>query len=402
MEGLPITLERAVVAARGKMLQTRQVSLELSVKQVRTRSERKAFVRLPNTIMGDDPCWAPPLESERLDFIDPRVNPFFRHGEAALFLAYRGGNSVGRISAQVDFLQEPDGDGRTGLFGFFDAIDDAEVVSALVAASRSWLRSRDCAKMVGPFTFTINGESGVLVEGFDTPPFIIMNHNPPYYGARLEEQGLRKAKDLYAWHCGRVDIPERNRLAALRAREMRTLTLRNMDFSRLHDEARHLAAIANSTLSGNWGFIPFAEEDLYCILKELRPIADPALMFFAEINGEPAAVSISLPNVNEFLRDLRAGPALIRQIRLAWRLAIRRPTGARVALLGVSERFRGRRDFAGLSLLIYAETQERLLAAGYREFEFSWTLEDNTKIHNAIRRVGGRLYKVYRTYETTL
>jgi hypothetical protein len=374
----------------------------IAVRPVRTRADRAAFIEVPYALHGGDPHWVPPLRFERRELLDPRKNPFFEHGEAELFVAWRGGRPVGRISAQLDRLHHERHDAGEGFFGFFDAPDDPDVVAALWRAAEAWHRERGHRRVLGPFSFTINGEMGVLVDGFDSPPFLMMNHNPPYYGARLEALGLRKAKDVFAWRYVPGELNEATRQIAEYTRGVPGLRLRPLDARRMDAEVRTVMTIFNEAWSNNWGYLPFTERELAKMAQEFRLLLDPRVAFVAEIDGEPAAMALSLPNLNEAIADLKGSLFPTGLAKLLWRVKVRGLSSLRLVLLGIRPKFRGRPELKGLSVLLYVETHQQAVAAGYHLGELSWTLEDNDKINQGIRLMGGEPYKTYRVYTKAL
>ncbi|RME75998.1 MAG: hypothetical protein D6776_02070 [Planctomycetota bacterium] len=375
----------------------------IEVRPVTTGRDRRRFVDLEWRCKRDLPHWVPPLRLERRELIDPRKNPFFEHGEAQLFLAWRGGEPIGRISAQIDRLHlERHGD-ATGFFGFFDAPNDPEVAAALWEAARGWLRERGMERARGPFQLNINGESGLLVDGFDTPPSLMMPHNPPYYAALLEGLGFEKAKDLYAWRYEPGELSATTREIADKTRAAPGLRLRSVDTRRLREEVRTIMTIFNEAWENNWGFVPLTERELDKMAAEFRLIIDPALALIAEIEGEPAAMALALPNLNAVIGDLDGRLLPFGWAKLLWRLKVRKPDSARLVLLGIRPKFRRRRALKGLSVLLYAEIHTRGTAAGYTgASELSWTLEDNRRINQGIALMGGKRYKTYRIYERAL
>ncbi len=376
--------------------------MNVEVRPVRTRAERRAFLELPYALLGGDPHWVPPLRLERRELLDPRKNPFFEHGEAELFVAWRDGRPVGRVSAQLDRLHHERHDPREGFFGFFDAPDDADVVAALWRAVEDWHRRKGHRRVLGPFGFTINGEMGVLVDGFDSPPFVMMNHNPPYYAARLEALGLRKAKDVFAWRYVPGELNEPTRQIAEHTRGVPGLRLRPLDARRMDAEVRTVMTIFNEAWSDNWGYLPFTESELRKMAREFKLLLDPRVAFVAEIDGEPAAMALSLPNLNEAIADLEGALFPTGLAKLLWRVKVRGLSSLRLVLLGIRPKFRGRPELKGLSVLLYVESHQQAVAAGYRQGELSWTLEDNDKINQGIRLMGGVPYKTYRVYAKDL
>jgi hypothetical protein len=374
----------------------------VEVRPVRTPGERKAFVRVQFDLLRGDPQWVPPLVLERLELLDPRKNPFFEHGEAELFVAWRGGRPVGRISAQLDRLHHERHDPAEGFFGFFDAPDDPEVVGALWRAVEDWHRARGHRRVLGPFSFTINGEMGVLIDGFDTPPFLMMNHNPPYYAARLEALGLTRAKDVFAWRYVPGELNDATRQIAEYTRSVPGVKLRRLDPKRLDAEVRTVMTIFNEAWSSNWGYLPFTENELSKMAREFKLLLDPRVAFVVEVDGEPAAMALSMPNLNEAIRDLDGRLLPTGLFKLLWRLKVKGLRSLRLILLGIRPKFRGRPELKGLSVLLYVETHLQAVAAGYDLGELSWTLEDNEKINNGIRLMGGVPYKTYRVFQKAL
>jgi hypothetical protein len=377
--------------------------VSVEVRAVRTKAERAAFIDLPYALHRHLPHWIPPLRLERAELLDPKHNPFFEHGEVELLVAWRDGRPVGRITAHVDRLHLERHQDQTGFFGFFDAPDDAEVVQALVDACAAWHRPKGHTRLLGPYSFNINGEVGVLVDGFDTPPAILMTHNPPYYDARLTAAGFVKAKDLFAWRYLPGQLSAATRQLAEACRQAPGLTVRTVDPKRLEDEVRTVMMIFNEAWSGNWGYLPFTEHELTNLAKELKLVYDPHMIFIACVDGEPAAMSLCLPNVNEALVGLDGRLFPFGLLRLLWRTKVRRVSSARLLLLGIRPKFRGRSDLKFLSVLLYAETHNVGVARGYTGAnEVGWTLEDNVKINHGIELMGAEKYKTYRVYEKAL
>jgi hypothetical protein len=229
------------------------------------------FIRLPLRLNKGDPAWRPPLLQERREALSPKSNPFFQHAEAAFFLAVRDGEDVGRISAQIDQLAPPDPRGPAGWFGMIAGENDDAVFEALFAAAEAWLRERGCVWSLGPFNLSVNEEVGLLVDGFDTPPMVMMGHDQPYVGQRVEAQGYKKAKDVFAWlYDITVDVPP-----AVRRRIERTrrpgITVRHLNFKQYDKEVADLTSIVNDAWSDNWGFTPLTVEETRHLAKSLKP-----------------------------------------------------------------------------------------------------------------------------------
>ena len=376
----------------------------IEIVEARSRAEMERFIRLPLRLNARDPAWSPPLLMERREALSPKVNPFFAHAEAAFFLARRDGRDVGRISAQIDHLAPEDPDGPTGGFGMIAAEDDAEVFAALTGAAEAWLKDRGRVRVAGPFNLSINEEVGLLVDGFGTPPMLMMGHDPAYTAGRLEEQGYAKLKDLYAYICDTAtDIPK-----AARSRIERStpagVRLRPLDMNRFDEDVRTLTAIFNDAWAGNWGFTPLTEAETEHLGKSLKLLINPRLVWFAEIGGEAAGFGVCLPNLNEAVRDLNGRLLPFGLMKMLWRLKVKGVSTGRVPLMGVKRKFVGEGDYRGalLPFLIIDAMRREALKLGIKRVEMSWILEDNRPMRRIIETVGGERYKTYRVYDKAL
>lgn len=373
----------------------------LSVTPVAGRRQRETFIRLPGQLSADDPNWVEPLWFERRRFLTPKHNPFFAHAEVALWLAWRDGRAVGRISAQIDRLAPEIAGLKPGFFGMLAAEDDPETLAALFAAAERWLSERGVQAVRGPFDFSVNQTSGLLVEGFDLPPSLMMGHDQPWLAPMVEAQGYAKAQDLVAYRMDCSEgLPPRPRKLAERASE--GVTIRSIDMKRYQDEIKLITGIFNDAWAGNWGFIPLTEAEIDAMAAEMKPIIDPGLVKIAEIHGEPAGFIVLLPNVNEAIADLGGRLLPFGWLKLLWRLKVRGMRTGRVPLMGVTRAHA--RSVLGKLLplkLIYA-LQTRGRAHDLRELELSWLLEDNWPVRRVVESVGGKHVKTYRVYEKRL
>jgi GNAT superfamily N-acetyltransferase len=378
-------------------------SSSIEIRPVASRADRKAFLDLPHELYRNDPAWVPPLYLEQRELITPGKNPFFEHAEAALFLALQDGRPVGRVSAQVDreFLRVHQQ--NVGFFGFFEAIEDQQVADGLLNAAEQWLRGRGMQSVRGPFTLSINEYAGLLVEGFDTPPFVMMAHHLPYYKGLIEKAGYQKAKDLISFRYDpSVPVPQMSAEVADEVAKEPGLRIREVDKKNLLHDLKIVLDIFNQAWSKNWGFVPLTENEVKKAAKDLSLILEPKLALIAEYNGEPAAIGIAIPDLNEALRDLRGRLFPFGLFKLLWRVKVRRLRGARLTLLGVLPRYRGSAIGRGVSVLLYVEAHRRGTALGLTRGECGWTLEDNEKINRGIEMMGGVPYKRYRVFEKPL
>src|SRR4051812_14409829 len=245
----------------------------LEVSEVKTRRERDAFIKFQWTIYRHDPAWVPPLLLERKEFLDREKHPFYKHGDAALFLARRDGKIVGRIMASDDPNYNALHEANVGCFGLFECIDDAEVAAALVAAAERWVRGKGRTEIMGPIDYSTNYVCALLIEGFQYPPTLLTSHNPPYYAALIERCGFSKAKDWYAWWFSQpIEAAARLRRIARRALRQEPLTIRPVNMRKIDEESGRLRAIYNQAWEKNWGFVPFTEAEFHHLVKELKPL----------------------------------------------------------------------------------------------------------------------------------
>ena len=359
------------------------------------------WLDVPGTIQGQDPCWVAPLRMEQRRLLDRRKNPFFRRGDAEFFLARRADRCLGRISAHTALPMAGLSAETPGTFGFFECEQDPAAASQLLRAAESWLSARGARTVLGPMNFSLNAECGVLVDGFDSPPFLLMNHNPPYYGLLLESAGYRKRKDLYAWRYTVGAMPAELLRLAERVRKRSGLTLRPLDPGHFDRDARAILRLFNDAWKDNWGFTPMHPEEFDDAIRELKRIVDPELVLIAEKEGRQVAIAVSVPNLNEALAGLDGRLFPFGVFKLLWRLKVKRTKTARCLMLGIERADRG---FAtlGLSALLYVAMNEAGRRRGVAWGELSWTLEDNDAINQGIAATGAVRYKTYRVYEKGL
>ena len=376
---------------------------DLLLEEVRDRRALKRFLEFPRRLYLDDPNWVPPLTLERMLHLDPRKNPFFHHADVAYWLARRGGLVAGRISAQVNRIHLDQHRDATGHFGFLEAEDDPQVFTLLLHTAESWLKARGMKRVVGPFSLSINDESGLLVDGFDSPPVLMMNHARRYYAPRLEEQGYRKAKDLIAYHYDLNQEPPASvrRLLAKVERET-PFVVRGLDMSRLESEIRTVVAIFNDAWSDNWGFLPLSDAEVGYLAQNLKPLLHADSVAIAEVEGEAAAMVVTLPNLNEAIADLDGRLLPFGWLKLLWRLKLKGTRSGRMPLMGVRRRYHGTPLGAALGFAVIDHVRRHHAARGTRWGELSWILEENLPTRRLIETMGGRAYKTYRLFEKAL
>lgn len=375
----------------------------LRVIPVQGRRAVRRFVQMPGAVLADDPAWVAPLVLERMQHLDPARNPYFTEAEAAFWIAQRGERPVGRISAQVDrtsLARYPD----IGHFGFFDVEDSSETTAALLGAAEAWLSDRGMKRVRGPFSLSINDESGVLVDGFDAPPSLMMGHARPWYGQRLEEQGYAKARDLiaYRFDLERHSLPKSAESLVARLAEDPSIEVRAIRMTDYGEELRRILEVFNDAWSENWGFVPFTDKVIDRAAKDLKPIIREELVCIAEVNGEPAAFGVGLPNLNEAIADLHGSLLPFGWARLLFRLKAGRIRSGRLPLMGVRRKYHGTFLGAALAWTVIDRLHRAFARLGFREAELSWILEDNLPMRRMIEATGAEAYKTYRVYEKAL
>jgi hypothetical protein len=368
----------------------------LRVVPVEGRRGLRQFIRLPWSIYRDDPAWVPPLLLERKEHLSKR-NPFFEHAKCKFWLAYRGATPVGRISAQVDQLHLQRYEDSTGFFGLLEAEDEAETFRALMNTAETWLRDQGMRRVLGPFNLSINQECGLLVEGFDTSPMVMMGHARPYYGARVEENGYRKEKDLLAYHIG-SDFQLTPAMRLIIKRVKKRVHLRPLRRSIFREELKILQDIFEDAWSQNWGFVPFTRAEFEHLGKSLKLLLPDDQVQIAEVDGVPAAFMVALPNVNEAIRDLNGKLFPLGWLKLLWRLKVAYPKSVRVAMMGVRQRYQNSRLGAALAVMVVEACTAPAVRRGVLTAEMSWILDDNLGMRNIIESLGGKVYKRYRIY----
>jgi hypothetical protein len=362
------------------------------------RKQLKTFIKFPWRIYSGDPNWVPPLILDQLQFFTPGRNPYFSHSAARLFMAFRGDEPVGRISAHENNQHIRVHRDGAGFFGFFECIDDQAVANALFDSASTWLSERGLKTLRGPVSFSVNHEVGLLLDAFDEPPLIRMTYNPPYYAGLMDGYGLQKIQDLYAYVMFESEaIPERLRAISDRALEDPKLVVRTVNVRDFENEMARIKKIYAEAWSENWGAVPLTEDEFDHLVGDLRLIYDPDMFFIAEYDGEPAGMSLVLPDMNQAVK--KAGGRLfpLGLLKMLWQ---RRKINAwRMPLLGVRQEHRLRGIEVVFCCRTYAVAKTK---RNYRKGEMSWILEGNTAANAVLKRLGARRSKTYRIYEKPL
>ena len=378
-------------------------SSALSIRPVRSKKDKKAFINLAWEVYKDDAHWVPPLKDEVNGLITPGKNPWFEHAKAEFWLAERGGKVVGRISAQVDELVQVHMEPGTGQWGMFEVLD-AEAAAALINTAEDWLRQQGMKRALGPISISIWDEPGLEIEGFDQDPTAMMGHHRPEYRAWIEAAGYGKAKDLltYEVDIAQWDDPKINRLIAAGERNPR-IRIRQVDKSRFDEEARTILNILNDAWSGNWGYVPLTESEIAYAGKKLKPIIYKELVRIAELDGEPVAFMLTIPDINELTKDLNGELFPFNFVKLLWRLRNPRVQRARVPLMGVARKLHQSRLASMLAFMLIEFTRRDCVGKfGIGTGEFGWILEDNKGMLSIAELPSSRVNHRYRIYEKAL
>lgn len=364
--------------------------------EVATRKDLKRFVQVPRHLYSGLAGFEPSLDFERMQLLDPKRAPFFGHGEAAFWLALdAAGRPLGRISAQYDRLTPPER-AHIGHFGCLEAVDEGAVVAALIATARDWHARRGRRILQGPYTFSINEEAGLQVEGQEHGAMILMPWHPPYLGAHVEAAGLVPVKDLLAYVIDLDHAAKWRGMTVAKASGQGQMTTRMLDLTALDREAELMTELFNASWNDNWGFVPLAAPELATLLKVSRPILRANHATFIEVDGKVSAFAFGLPNAYELFRGLNGRLLPFNWARAAYRLLTHRFDSYRFTLLGVRSDLRDTTFGARLPMAAIAQLFSQNRNPG--SLEMSWILDDNTRMRRIIERIGGKVYKRYRLY----
>jgi GNAT superfamily N-acetyltransferase len=372
---------------------------DIRIATVESARDLRAFIAFPYELHRRDPLWVPPLRRDVKAMLVPKRNPFFEHAEARYFIARRDGRIVGRIAAIENRAHNEFHADRVGFFGFFESIDDRAVAGALLDAAATWLGERKLNVLRGPASFSTNDEVGLLVEGFDTPPTLMMPHNPRYYPGLMEANGLVKAKDLLVYQSRpeTADLAdpllERLRHGAELLSKRYHISVRPIDPKRFDEELALIKQLYNQAWERNWGFVPMTDHEIDHAAAQLKQIMIPDVVVFAYCRDKPIGFSVALPDLNVALKTNPSGRLFPGIVKILW--AARKISRLRILMLGTLPEWRGK----GVDALMYRHIWERGMARGFHWGEAGWILEDNAAMNNAIERLGFVAYKRYRLYD---
>lgn len=375
----------------------------LRVQPVTTKRDRQILVRFPWRIYRNDPQWVPPLIHQRERQLDPERGSFFGHGEATPFVARRGDEVVGTIVAWINhrsnaYLRE-----RAAGFGFFEVLEDYPIAEALLTTACDWARRRGMEVIRGPFYFSMDDSPGVLIKGFDQPQVVLMGHTPPYYAGFIERFGMEKYRDAFAYRGDlaplegdMANVPRKILRVAEAIRRKEKVILRKLRMDDWDNEVAIAMGIFNQSLGHMRNHVPMDEAEFHCFAEDLRAILDPDMVLFAEVAGRPVGFSVTLPDINQALKHVNGRLSPLGLLKLWWYR--RRVNVASFKILGVLEEYRGR----GIDSLFYVETARQLFAKGYKWIDLSLVAENNVMMNRMVQRLGGYVYRHYRTYQKVL
>jgi GNAT superfamily N-acetyltransferase len=375
----------------------------VTIRPVGSRRELKRFVKVPFHLHRDHPQWVAPLIFERMEFLNPRKNPWFEHAEAQLFVAERDGQPVGRISAQLDRRWDEYQGGNDAQFGFFETTEDPEVTRALFAAAGEWAAGKGRERLLGPMDFTTNDELGILIEGFERRPMILEPWHPPFYQRLIEAEGLEKAMDLLMWELQFGDLKEGEAFdpsiheAAKKALGDEGITIRNMRKRDMAAEVKSFMEVYNEAWGSNWGFVPITDAEVEYQAKHLKQVLDENWTYIAEKDGEAVGAALTLPDINQVMTKLNG-----RLLPFGWlKFLMGKPKidQLRVFALGVKHDYRHTGVAAGLYL---RHLEEAAKPGGISGGDMGWILETNKPMNRAMEGMGGKVVKRYRLYERSL
>lgn len=367
---------------------------DVRIAKVTTKKDLMKFIKYPWTIYKGDPNWVPPLIIDVKEKVDRKKNPFFQHADMDMFMATRNGKLTGRIAAIIDERHNQMHNEKIVFFGLFECINDVDVAQHLLNAAAEWGKDRGMNILRGPMNLSMNDECAFLLEGFDSPPVIMMPYNPRYYLDLMEQCGMAKAKDLYAFFMSAdEDVKKKIRAIVDQIERKTQVTLRSVNLKNIEEEAEKIKYIYNQGWEKNWGFVPWTEEEMDHMAKKLKMIADPDIIILAEDKGKPVGFAFALPNYNEVL--IKMNGRLFPFGILKFLFYKKKIKGVRAIVFGILKEYR----LSGISYLLYSKFEKSIKAKGYAWGETSWQLEDNDAINKFVHSIGGEVYKKFRIYE---
>ncbi|MCI0515018.1 N-acetyltransferase [candidate division KSB1 bacterium] len=372
-------------------------SQSVEIITVKSRQEQKEFIKFPWKIYREDPYWVPPLILDMKTMMDRKKYPFFEHSEAEFFLARENGVTVGRIAAILNNRHNLVHHDNLGFFGFFECTHDQAVANQLFDTAANWCRQKGLTALRGPANYSQNETCGLLIDGFDSSPTIMMTHNPRYYSELVEQAGFQKAMDMYAYYRAvNAKLPDRLIRMAERIQENLEITVRPIRLKEFWSEVEKVKLVYNSAWAPNWGFVPLTDSEIRHLAIELKQAIDPAIAYMAEDHGKPVGFSLAVPDLNPAIKSANGRLFPFGLLKILWHK--RKVDGLRVIIMGIIPEYQRR----GIDNVFYWETYKNGMKKGYKWGEFSWILETNTLMNRVSRLLGAHIYKTYRMYQKAI
>ena len=367
----------------------------ITVKKVESKKDLMTFIKFQWKIYENYPNWVPPLIMERKGLLDKKKNPFFLHAEMDTYLAYKDGELVGRIAAIKNDLHNEVHNDKVGFFGFFESIEDQDVANKLLDTAKEWIKEKGLDTMRGPVNPSMNDETALLIEGFDDPPRIMMPYNPPYYKTLLENYGLQKAKDLFAFKIENEKMSSNDKIVRVgkMVQERYKMKLRELNLKDFANELNLFKDIYNKAWEPNWGFVPMTNEEIDKMAAEFKQIIDPTLVVFAEIDNKTIGFALVVPDYNYIFKEMNGKLFPFNFLKLFTKN--KEIPWARIIVLGVLPEYQKK----GLDAVLYHDILKRAAKRNIYKGEASWVLEDNTMMVRGAEMMNGTLYKKYRIFE---
>ncbi len=370
------------------------------IKQVNSKKELKQFIDFPHDLYKNDANYVPEIYMGMKELLDPEKNPFFEHSEVQLFLAFKDGKICGRIAAILNRNYNAYHNSNVGFFGFFDVIENYQVAEVLLDAAKSWLEAKEVSQIIGPTNFSTNDTAGLLIDGFDLPPMVMMTYNFSYYIDFVEKYGFKKEMDLFAYFLDTQKVSDKSlRVAKTFEDRLKTkgITIRSLNLKNWDEEIKKLKVVYNKAWENNWGFVPFTDAEFYHLAEGMKMLADPRFCYIAEDQREMIAFSITLPNINEIMIGTKKGRLFPFTI---FKLLLKRfkTKTVRILALGVIEEYRKK----GIEAIFFAKNIQEAKRRGIKGGEASWILENNQMMNQGALNLNGEKYKTYRLYSLNL
>jgi GNAT superfamily N-acetyltransferase len=367
----------------------------IEIKTLHPTKDITKFLKFAWKIYKDDPNWVPPLMMDKKKILNKDKNPFFKAAQMEMFMAYKDGEPVGRIAAIKNDTHNEVHNENIGFFGFFESINDQEVANLLLDTAKDWLKSKGVNAMRGPANPSSNDEFGMLLEGFDDPPRLMMTYNPKYYLDLMDNYGLKKVKDLLAYQIDNPKLLKSEKLIRVAeiARKRSKVTIEQINLKDFKGELERVKEVYNKAWAPNWGFIPMTDEEIDNLAKELKPLVEDSLVLFAKVDDKTIAFALVMLDYNELFKDFNGKLLPLNWIKLFTQR--KKITWARVLTLGIIPEYQKR----GIDALLYYEITQRAEKLGIMKGEASWILEDNEMMNRGAKVMNGEVYKKYRVYE---